>query len=633
MAAVGEAVVRHHGNRALLAFDVVGAMGLLALAVRRQRPVLTLGVLAALGVVGTVVTPVLWPGAADSGGVWILALMLASYSLGAHGSGPPVALGVALPLLVVVAADLGTRTGWERVSGIAFVTVFVGLLPTGVGRLVRLRHQALMTLRHQRAQIEASQRQRQESAALAERLRTTERLQPTLVDGLRRLADRAARGADPAGLEDAARVLLTRTREEIVALTAPVAKVAPSPRVAETGAEVRATGEARGEAAGGVEGETEGGTVAGPAQPPDHLPAVRATAQRWVVLGAGAITVGLVLETSSTLQLLGPSWLLAPAAVTVGVPLALLWWRPVPAAVAAFAATAAWARLLAPVDGSLSETGLAMWTTFAVGALTRGPGSVVGLAVCLLGQTVGVGTDDRLGEALVLLVAWLGGRAVNRVSLLLEETRANNEVLRTQEGEAAERALVAERLRMARDIHDAIGHSLTVITLQAGAARRLTPTDPARAREVVATVAAVARDGLATLTRGSPSGDVATLVERVRAAGLEVDGDLADEALLGPEDRLVVLRVVQEALTNVIRHAPGSRATVSVTRSADRVEVQVSNTPATGSPSGAGTGRGLLGLRERVAGLSGAVAWGPRPGGGFEVHASLPDRSAVGVPS
>lgn len=172
-----------------------------------------------------------------------------------------------------------------------------------------------------------------------------------------------------------------------------------------------------------------------------------------------------------------------PAAVVVGAALALLWWRPVPAAVMAFAATAAYSRLVAPVDGRLSETALAMGVTFAVGALTRGRIAVLGLGVCLLGQLVGVGTDDPLGEALVLSVCWLGGRAVNQVSLLVEQTRANNAMLSGQESYAAEQALVAERLRFARDLHDAVGHSLTVITLQAGAARRLAPpirSGPAR---------------------------------------------------------------------------------------------------------------------------------------------------------
>jgi hypothetical protein len=147
LAAAGEAVVRQHAEPWLLVSDVVGALGLLSLAVRRHRPVLTLGVLAGLGVLGTALTPVLWPGAADNGGVWILALMLASYSVGAHASGRAAGLGLALPLLVVLTADLGSRTGWDRVSGIVFVTVFVGGLPTGVGRLVRVRHRALTTLR------------------------------------------------------------------------------------------------------------------------------------------------------------------------------------------------------------------------------------------------------------------------------------------------------------------------------------------------------------------------------------------------------------------------------------------------------------------------------------------------------
>lgn len=588
LAAMGEAVARHHSHPALLVVHALGSLGLATLAVRRRHPLLVLSLLATFGVVGTLLSAALWPTVPDTGGVWILALMLAAYSLGAHGSRRSLWLGMALPLLVVVAADLETRTGWDRISGIVFVSVFVGLLPTLVGRLVHLRHRALTTLHRQRSEIEARQQQRQESMLLAERLRTAERLEPTLVEGLRRLATQAESGADPASIEDASRSLLARTRDEVVALTSPVAATpSPVPRV-------------------------------------DHLPAVRATAQRWVVLAAGALTAGLVLETSSTLSPRTSAWVVVPAALVVGAALTLLWWRPVVAAAVAFAATTAYARLVAPVDGSLSGTALAMGATFAVGALARGPAAVLGLGVCLLGQLVGVGTDDRLGEALVLTVCWLGGRAVHQVSLLVEQTRANNAVLSRQESYAAEQALVTERLRLARDLHDAVGHSLTVITLQAGAARRLEATDPQRAREVIDTVGEVARDGLATLTRGSQLADVSTLVARVRSAGLVVDADLADEVRLGPEGRLVAMRVVQEALTNVIRHAPGARATVSVRRDGGRVEVRVANTPASGEPVGPGTGRGLRGIREQVAAASGDVSWGARPDGGFEVNATWP---------
>ena len=187
-AGVIEAATSHRVSPGLLVFDATGSLWLGCLAVRRTRPVVTISVLAAAAGFGTVVTQLIWPDATESGGVWLLALMLAAYSLGAHAAGRVVPLGVLLPALVVSSADIGTRTGWDRVNGMLFVTVFIGLLPTAVGRAVRVRRGRLAVLHDQHEQIARAQRARQESATLAERLRVTERLHPTLVAGLRSIA-------------------------------------------------------------------------------------------------------------------------------------------------------------------------------------------------------------------------------------------------------------------------------------------------------------------------------------------------------------------------------------------------------------------------------------------------------------
>jgi signal transduction histidine kinase len=223
-----------------------------------------------------------------------------------------------------------------------------------------------------------------------------------------------------------------------------------------------------------------------------------------------------------------------------------------------------------------------------------------------------------------LLFGWLGGVAVNEVSRLVEEGRANNELLAGQEGAAAARAVVAERLRLARDLHDAIGHSLTVVALQAEAARRLAKTDPLRAAEVMRTVASAARSGVAAIADDDASGDFAELVDRVRATGMTVDTDLVDEAMLAPDQRAVAFRVVQEGLTNALRHAPGSHVTVSVRRRDDSVAVTVANSTPTASGTARGSGRGLAGIRERVAASAGRVVWRSRADGGFELCALLP---------
>ena len=597
LAAAVEAVVRHHDAPGLLAFDVSGALWLGSLAVRRRHPLVPIFAIACAGVLGTTVTALLWPEAADGSGVWIFAMLLASYSIGAHGAGRAVVLGVLLPLVVVGSADLTARSGWYRISGMLFATVFVGLLPTAVGRLVRARSERLRVLREQHELIVREQRAQQESLVLAERLRTTERLQPRLVEGLQALAASAETRGDPSEIEASARHLLTRTREELMVLTAPV----------------------------------EASSLAG-LPTPDHLRAFREAAQPWTVIAAGAVAAGLVVESSRVLDLAAPGWLVVPMSLVVAAPLALAWWRPVGSVTLAWLAAAAYSRLVAPLDGSLSETAFALAAVFAVAALSRRRMAVVGLVVCWLGQLAGVGAGDPLGEAEFLLLCWLGGLAVNEVSVLVEQTRANNELLSQQETMFSARAVVEERLRLAREIHDAIGHSLTVVALQAGAARRLAGTDPGRAREVMRTVAAAARGGVASLALDNSGADIASLIERVRAVGLVVDTDLADEVLLDPAQQITAFRVVQEGLTNVLRHAPGSRATVAVRRRGSGVEIMIANSAPVDAGSGPGSGRGLAGIRERVAAAAGQVSWGAREDGGFEVCALLPS-STVAVPA
>jgi signal transduction histidine kinase len=587
VAALVEAIVRHHAIPGLLAFEAGGSLGLVSLAVRRTRPLLPILVISVVGVFGTVATEVVWPDVPDDGGVWILAMLLASYSVGAHAAGRSVVVGVLAPLVVVSSADIGTRSGWERVSGMVFVTVFIGLLPTVVGRLVRVRRTRLAALREQHDRIVRAQAAQQEAAALDARLRETERLRPTLVDGLRDLAEQAAADGDPGAVEAAARALLGRTREEVVALTAPVD---PSP--------------------------VDDVPVA------DHLRVLRSTAQPWVVLAAGGVVAGLALETTRTLTLEAPGAVALPAAVAVGVPLAFAWWRPLTAAVATWCAAAAYSQLVAPLDGSLSETALAMALAFAVALLSPRRAAVVGLVVCWLGQLIGVGTTDPVGEAVMLFICWSGGVAVNEVSRLVEQARHNNELLARTEKTSAAQAVLEERLRLARDIHDAIGHSLTVVALQAGAARRLASEHPERAREVMRTVAGVAADGAASLDHDAGDTDVAALVERVRSTGLSVEADLHDLSLLDAEQGRFAYRVIREGLTNALRHAPGCRAEVVVRRDHGVARVTVTTSAPASAGTGPGTGRGLTGLREQVR--AGLVTWGPRADGGFELRALLP---------
>jgi signal transduction histidine kinase len=531
-----------------------------------------------------------WPNEPSSGGVWLFAMILACYSLGAHARGRAVALGALAPLGVVLAADLPTRTGWGLVNGVLFVTAFIGVLPTTVGRLLRERRDRLAMLDEQASLILREQVSATESAVLAERLRATERLRPALLDGMRSLAQAADAGVEPGRIERTARDLLARTREEVLALTAPV--------------------EARADALD--------------ADPPDHVRTLREAAQPWASIAGGAVAVGFVLESVAALPTTVPHWADVLAALAVGTALALVWWRPLAAVAVGWAAAAAFSFLASPLDGTLSESTFALCSAFAVGALARlRTQAAVGLLVCWLGQLM-VGADDPIGEAAIVLVCWLGGLAVNEATRLVEQGKAYNRLLAEQDAAAAQRAVVDERLRLARELHDQIGHSLTVVALQAGAARRLALSDPDQARSLLLTIATAARDGLTALDGAQTPADLDSLLRVTRAAGLPVDAHLGDWATLDPQRQTVVHRLIQEALTNVLRHAPGATATVAIRRAGDEVVITIANSAPTRPGSGSGTGRGLIGIRERVTRNCGRVEWGPRPDGGFHVKAMLP---------
>lgn len=594
LAAAGEAVVLHHDEPGPLVFGLCGAPLLAVLATRRVRPALPISVIAIAAACAVVVQTRYWPGGGDGGGVWLLALLFAAYSVGRHGTGRTVGLGVAVPAVAALVIDVPTMHGWALLDGVVFLTIFVGALPALVGRTVHLRHEHLARLDEQRAVIVREQARRQEAAALAERLRATERLQPRLLDGLTDLAARAEGGADPVDIEHAAQRLLGRTREEVLALAGPIE--APEP-----------------------------------GQPPeilDHVRVLRAAAQPWVVLAAGSFAAALALESTRELQLRVPAWGAVVAAILIAAPLALLCRRPLLALCAAWCAAIIFSRVVAPLDGSLGGTTFSLTTAFAAALLLPRGRAIAALALCCLGQVVGIGATDPIGEVVMIAVCWLGGRAVGEASRLLEQGRANMRVITAQDELNGQRAVIGERLRLAREVHDQVGHTLTVVALQAAAARRLALSDPGRVQPVMATIAQAAREGRAAIADGG-SLSMAGVLDRIRATGLDLDTDSAafgDLAASDAQTYAVATRVVQEALTNVLRHAPGSSAAITTQVTDRRVSVVVRNSPSARPGGGGGTGRGLEGLRDQIAVHGGELSWGRVADGGFEVRAALPVR-------
>jgi signal transduction histidine kinase len=227
------------------------------------------------------------------------------------------------------------------------------------------------------------------------------------------------------------------------------------------------------------------------------------------------------------------------------------------------------------------------------------------------------------------------------------EQRAE-EAVRTKD-EAAQRRAMEERLRIARELHDSLTHSISVICVQAGVAVHLArkrgeevPPSLLAIQEAGADAARELRTTLSVLRSaddgdGSGLGHLASLVERARAAGLTVTVTVTggQRALPVAVDQ-AAYRIVQEALTNVSRHAGGAAASVHLHYGPDALSVLVEDEgtgPAPVTSTGparrpAGPGLGLIGMRERVAALGGRLHAGPRDGGGFQVSAELPARES-----
>jgi signal transduction histidine kinase len=211
--------------------------------------------------------------------------------------------------------------------------------------------------------------------------------------------------------------------------------------------------------------------------------------------------------------------------------------------------------------------------------------------------------------------------------------------------EETRRRVDAERMRIARELHDVVAHSMAMINVQATAASMQLATDPASVAEAIQAIRQASKSGLRELRAilevlrqadgGSPAlpdlRAIAALVEATSAAGTPTTLEPAGAPFpLPPPVALAAYRIVQESLTNVVRHAGRVTATVSLRPDAGYLHVDVVND---GAPAPAafseGTGAGLAGMRERAAALGGTLDAGPRPGGGFAVHARLPMAAAA----
>ncbi|GAA2338651.1 sensor histidine kinase [Streptomyces violaceusniger] len=367
----------------------------------------------------------------------------------------------------------------------------------------------------------------------------------------------------------------------------------------------------------------------------------------------------------------GPVWAGWLVAAGVGVPLAVRRLWPLPALAVVLGATAA-ATLFDITRDPYLSTALAL---YAVALLAPPRRAVAALALTLVVSAAAVVTGEAVltpsgpwpeaagTAALVWLVAggaWAAGRAVRQL-----RARAVR-----RERRLAEEALAEERLRIARELHDIVSHSLSVIVVKASVANHVAKERPEETRDAIGAIERTGREALTEMRRalgmlrGDTAGphasgvdagpptpgvgsaqltpppgldDLPALIRRAEQAGIRARFRTRLAADLPAGTALTVYRIVQESLTNVIKHAgDGTHCEATITADArGQVHIEVvDDGPGRAPASGRGDlrgGHGLMGMRERVMMYGGTLQAGPRPGGGFAVSARLPAEPAHGT--
>jgi signal transduction histidine kinase len=366
-----------------------------------------------------------------------------------------------------------------------------------------------------------------------------------------------------------------------------------------------------------------------------------------MLAGVGIGVSGAVLGRDRTDGPEGPLWFDVLAILAIVLPLLARRRFPFGAPVAmgvAAALTSFVDQTVVPYDGVTFLVGCA--ALFLVGSLRDRSQAVTGLAVAEGILAVVVYNDPRSGVgnfivgSIIFTIVWTIAFGVGRKSVEADEAKGRAARAEREREERARSAVTEERARIARELHDVVGHSVSVMTVQASAVRRLLRPEQQREREALLIVEQTGREALAEMRRmvgvlrrpeeapalaPQPSLEhLGKLVEQAREAGLPVDLRVEGEPLPLPAGLdLTAYRLVQEGLTNALKHARAERAQVLVRYSDGDIEVTVSD-DGQGAGSGDGGGHGLVGMRERVAVYGGELEAGPRPEGGYRLRAKLP---------
>ncbi|MBA9006047.1 sensor histidine kinase [Thermomonospora cellulosilytica] len=344
-------------------------------------------------------------------------------------------------------------------------------------------------------------------------------------------------------------------------------------------------------------------------------------------------------------------------AIVVAMTLGLTWRRRLPMTVLAWTAAGLLVLAVLGYPSSSADVAAFLIAIYSVAA-HRGlaHSALGGLAAfatfnaMLLLYNGGISLLDYVTDGVLLVGVWALGRNLRLRRAYLAELEDRTARLEKARGTDARAARVEERSRIARELHDVVAHHVSVMTVQAGAARRILDRDPDSAREAMATIEEVGRTALSEMRRIvgvlrterdpeqaggelSPQpgiADLGELVDHVRETGLSVQLWIEGEArALSPGVDLAAFRLIQEALTNTLKHAgPQARAWVRLryTDADLTVEIEDNGRGAETLLSGNGDrpGHGLVGMYERVALYGGELRIGPRVGGGFGVRARFP---------
>ncbi|HWE64983.1 MAG TPA: sensor histidine kinase [Chloroflexota bacterium] len=380
-----------------------------------------------------------------------------------------------------------------------------------------------------------------------------------------------------------------------------------------------------------------------------------ATADILLTLAVTALSLGALLGPTDTARV--PATTLSVALILLGaLPLVLRRRYPVMVLLVIELAVVLFLATTNPLDGGAFNglgLGVALYTvanrtdrqtSLRIAALVAALNALVLLIDTALGK---VGSLPSLFVATAVVVgSWSLGENVRTRRAYLAQLEERARRLELEREENAHRAVQEERTRIARELHDIVAHHVSAIAVQAGAAEEIAERDPRRAREVLQTIQGTSRQALAEMramlnvlrsgdeagARRDPQPSVAhleRLVSQSRAAGLPVTLQVAGTERPLPEALAIsAYRIVQEALTNSLRHAGPAHALVLVRYADEALELEI-NDDGRGpgvARDGASEGRGLVGMRERVALFGGDLVAGAVPGQGFRVRARLPLR-------